>query len=424
MQKFFNIVGALMALLAVAPEERDGEALKKHLKEADDFLKSDEAKQFAQFGEVKTQIAQLRKDVDAEAELLRKVQRVSLVAPMGMPRSTRFDGRIMRFSHPDLSRSFFEFCKQVMRHDKALTPADDELGGYLLPDEHQPEIVRMIEAVGTAARLGRPIPLGPGVRHIVRRLGGAEFYFKAAGAAGTVSTPSFGMMDMAPETLIGLIEQDMELDDSIAVDMGDFIASEFAYGAKRKEDQVAFVGTGSPADGGITGILNSDRVTTVNMGSGDTAFSNLSYDDLVDLEANVWDGALENGRFLMHRTIKALIKKLKDTANMPVWQPPAATEPSTIIGYPHVGSGLMRGTAASAVSTTFLAFGDFAQGLYIGSRGQLRIDFSDAVAFKNYQRVWRAIVRLDIAVMGFTAAEIAANAELANPIAVLKTAAS
>ena len=422
MERFVKLLGALMALLALPPEDRDKEALQKTLKEANDFLQSDEAKELATFGEMKASLAQLRKDFDAQAELLRKVQRVQLVSPMSLAMPTRPDGRIMRFSRPELSRGFFEFCKAVKNKD--LTPVDDEQGGYLISEEFSPELVRMIETVGLSNQLGRPIPMGAGVRHIARRLGGAEFYFKAAGAAGTESTPSLGMMNMAAETLIGLIDADMELDEDAAIQIGDFLGTEFAYGAARKEDYVSFVGTGSPADGGIVGILNSDRVTTVDMGSGDTGFANLSYDDLVDLEANVWEGALANARFLMHRTIKALIKKLKDTANMPVWQPPAAGEPSTIIGYPHVASGLMRGTAATAVSTTFLAFGDFAQGLYLGRRGQLRIDYNDSVGYKSYQRVWRAIERIDIAVMGFTAAEISAHPELANPIAVLKTAAS
>ncbi|HUX00240.1 MAG TPA: phage major capsid protein [Phycisphaerae bacterium] len=424
MEKFFKLFGAMVALLAVSTEQRDEKELAAALKGVDDFLASDEAKELRQFGEIKAGVDQLRVDLDAQAELVRQVDRRTIVAPMGMAFSPRPDGRIMRFSHPDLSRGFADFCIKVRKRDKDLTPVDDEQGGYTIPDEYQPDIVRMIESVGIVAQLGRPIPLGAGTRHIARRLGGADFYFKAAGTAGTESTPTFGMLDMAPETLIGLIDVDMELDEDAMVNLGDYLASEFAYGAARKEDQMAFVGTGSPADGGITGILNSDRVTIVDMAGTKDAFADLAYDDLVELEANVWDGAQANARYLMHRTILALIKKLKDTANMPIWQPPAAQEPSTMNGYPYSLSGLMRGTAATAVSTTFLAFGDFAQGLYLGRRGQLRIDFSDAVGFKNYQRCWRAIERVDIAVMGFTAAEITAHPELANPISVLKTAAS
>lgn len=433
MEKLMKMLAAMMALLSVPPDQRDEKEIAKSLKAMEAELQSDGMKARADF-DVKAfeaELEQLRKDFDAQAEELREVKRRKIAQPTG--RMIRPGVPLMRFSHPDLAREFAHFCLDIKsiregsapKYNKDLTPVDDSEGGYLIPSaELASEISIMVEAVGVAGQIAGPVPMGAGGFNQVRRLGGATAYWKAAGAEGTESTPTFGRLDMKAETLICLVDVDLELDEDSMVSLGNYLASEFAYAIAYKEDQAAFIGDGSPTYGGITGILNSDRVTIVDMGSGDTGFANLSYDDLVDLEANVWEGALVNAQWLMHRTIKALVKKLKDTANMPIWQRTSGPEPDDLNGYPLQVASLMRSTADTAVSTTFLAFGDFRSGLKIGRRGGLRIDYSDEVAFKNFQRVWRAIERVDIQVNGFTSTEITAHSELANPIAVLKTAAS
>ena len=330
-----------------------------------------------------------------------------------------------RFSQPKLAKDFGLFCQKLYGGDtKGLTPLAGGSGGYLMPSpEIAAEVTRMAIAVGIAARIARAVPLGAGGFSQTRRLGGAVAYWKAAGQAGTTSSPSFGRLDMRPETLMALVDIDIELEQDSMVDLGNYLAGEFAYALAYKEDQAAFIGDGSPTYGGITGILNSDRVTVVDMDTADDTFAEMDYADLIDMEAAVWEGALDNATWLFHRTVKALVKKLEDTAGSPVWQAGSYGEPPEIIGYRHHASGLMRGTAGSAASTAFMAFGDFRSGLYIGRRGPVAIDYSPAPNWTSLQNCWRAYERVSIAVNGFTAAEIAANADLANPIAVLKTGA-
>jgi len=331
----------------------------------------------------------------------------------------------LRFSRPELAKDFGMFCQKLYSGDKkGLTPLAGGEGGYLLPSpEIAAEIVRMAAAVGIAARIGRPVPMGAGGFGQTRRLGGAIAYWKTAGAAGTPSSPTFGRLDMRPETLMALVDVDIELEQDSMADLGNYLAGEFAYALAYKEDQAAFIGDGSPTYGGITGILNSDRVTIVAMDAADDAFADLSYADLVNMEAAVWEGGLDRAAWLFHRTVKALVKQLEDTAGHLIWQAGGMGEPPQIMGYPHYASGLMRGTAATAASTTFMAFGDFYSGLYVGRRGQIGIDYSPAPNWTSLQNSWRAYERVAIAVNGFTAAEITAHPELANPISVLRTGA-
>ena len=432
-----KLVSALKALRDEKSkgEKASAETMDTLCDEAWNLATSDEAKGYGAVPEMAAQIIQLRADVDDAHDRLRKDERRSLALPLVVPTPGAPGQRPrFRFSHPELSRGFAELAKSIrdarragreeIEFDgKALTPNSDAEGGYAIPDAQlASELEMMVESAGVAGQIAGVMPLPAGGLKVARRLSGAVAEWKTPGAEGTPSTPTFGTFSMAAETLFALIETDVEFEEDTAIQVGNYLATEFAYAIADEEDRVAFVGTGIGTDGGITGILNSTYVTIVEMDAGEDAFTDLdTMDYLVDCEAAVWDGALANAHWLVHRTVRAIVKKIKDSAGLPIWQPPAAGEPGEIIGYPHLNAGRMRAAADSAAETTFLAFGDFRRGLRIGRRGQMRIDWSRDAGFRSLQNVWRCYERLDMGVMGFTAAEIAAHSELANPIAVLKT---
>jgi HK97 family phage major capsid protein len=379
-----------------------------------------------QFEEAMGLVRQLRADVDATINLQRNARRVSMDSAVPadlVPR--RFDRRIMRFSTDELSDQFARFCIKLRQHDhRDLTPNTGGGGGFLIPEPQMAaEIFRMVESVGVAERLGRPMPLPKGGFSMARGLTGAVAYFKAAGGTVTESSPTFGQLNMTRKTLMSLIDMDIELEEDVYVQIGNFLATEFAYAMAKKTDYAAFRANGEPSNGGIIGLLNSSYVTQVTMGTNDT-FSSTVLADLTAMEAAVAEEALDNARWLMHRTEKKIIKDLTATATGPIWQPAVGAEPATIIGYEHVVASQMPATTATAVSTPFMGFGDFSRGLNIATGGALAIAFDDSVAFKNLQRCWRAHRFLDISVNGYTSTEIAANASLANPIAVLVSGAS
>jgi HK97 family phage major capsid protein len=424
---------AYLAEMSKGEKERDAKAMADAEKVLQASLDSSTPeKATAMLDEIRKEVAQLRKDLDAESESRRQAERRSLIfrAPSGQP---LVDGRgrlRMRFSHPELSREMYGLAKAIHTArtggtvDKVLVPSGPQGEGYVIPETLSTEIERMVETVGVMRGLAGPIPLGAGTNKFARRLAGAIAYFKTAGAEATESEPEFGQYEMSAETLIALIETALEFEEDSAVNIGDFIATEMAYAIALKEDDAAINGDGSAGYGGITGILNSTYVTVKTMEAADDAFTDLdTMDYLTDMESEVWDGALANATFLLHRSIKALVKKIKDSAGLPIWQPAVGGEPSEILGYPHAVSGKMPALAATAASTKFLAFGDFRRGLKTGRRGTYRLDWSPIPGFKNLTNCWRAFERIDMAVVGFTAAEIAAHTELGNPICVLRTGA-
>ena len=435
MQKFIKMAVAMMALLAMPPEQRSTKKTEEErlMKDMNDLLTGDAlanlGKDSPEYKALQQEVADFKKNYEATCAELKKIKSVNVVGSTDMV-SRRPDGMIMRFSHPELSREFAEFCFRIARKDPSLTPYNDSEGGYLVPSPQiAAEIFRMVEAVGVAARIGRMIPMGEGGASINRGIEGARMYWKAAGQPGQRSRPTFGRLTMQPETLFGLIDSPIELAEDTMINIGDYIASEIALGMALEEDRVAFMGTGSPEDGGIVGILNSDRVTDVVMATGRTSMRQLNFDDITEMETAIASVAADNAMFLSHRTIITVVKQIKDNMGRMIWQPAAGNEPNNIIGYNYVRASQMPGTRFDAPDMPFMAFGNFSRGLLIGRRGTLRIEYSDHAGFESGVRVWRGMQRLDIGIQGYTQAEIdqahaASKLDLMNPICRVRTAAA
>jgi len=398
-----QITRALAKLAAFAADGGDGGALER--------------------SELSQQVKQLQAHVDSLARASRQMTVIRRMSSPVRDGQCLRDGRpLMGFQHDGDAKDFADFCLQVRKGEtKDLSPAGGEEGGYLVPSpQMDAEIRRMVMEVGLAARIGREQPLAAGGNLALRRLAGPTAYWKAAGAAGTPSTPTVGGLRLTPETLLALVDVDFELFQDSTVNLGNYLATEFAYALGYKEDEAAFVGDGSPTYAGITGILNSDRVTVVVQSSG-LQVAAIRYDDLADMEAEVADMAFDNAAWLMHATIRARVKSLKDDNMIPLWQRPSEKEPPELMGYRHHVTGFFPRRSEVGADKRFFAFGDFSRGLLYGVRSRLAIDYSDAAGWVKFQRCFRCYERIDIAVDGFTANERTAHPELRNPIVVLAT---
>ena len=79
-------------------------------------------------------------------------------------------------------------------------------------DQSTKEIVKTARTTG--AQIAGPIPLPAGTFKKARRLSGAFMYWKAPGATVDDSTPTFGQLEMAAETLMGLIDTDLSFEET------------------------------------------------------------------------------------------------------------------------------------------------------------------------------------------------------------------
>lgn len=379
-------------------------------------------------GQIETVLAdlkQLRSELDELAKQHLALSRRSLMEPVdgAVVPNTRIP--LWRFCRATDARDLFDLCKAIKAGDsKQLTPVTGPEGGFAIPTRISEGILTIMRTVGQMEQLAMPTPLGPGTTRLLRSLTPGQIFWKAPGAAATPATPTMGFLDMAAETLIGLILVDLELEEDSSVDIGNFVGTLLGYLHAQEIDRVLCTGTGIAADGGITGIFASPHVTIVSAAAGHTTIAACTYADLLRAEAAVWQKGLNGAQWLVGRYTKSIMKAFVDTAGHPLWQPPNMAEPGTFMGYGHTSCDAVPGTAATGISTGFLAFGNFFAGLRFGRRGPLVLDFSAIPGWTTLQKFWRCYQRCDAAVVGFTAAEIAAAANLVNPIAALATAAA
>jgi HK97 family phage major capsid protein len=107
-------------------------------------------------------------------------------------------------------------------------------------------------------------------------------------------------------------------------------------------------GTGS---GQPQGVVTASAVGKTGT-TGQT--TTVTYADLVDLQESI-DPAYRNGaKWMLHANTLKSIKKLVDSAGMPIWQPALANgEPATILGDPYVVNNAMPVKAANAKSILY-----------------------------------------------------------------------
>ncbi len=93
--------------------------------------------------------------------------------------------------------------------------------------------------------------------------------------------------------------------------------------------------------------------------------------------------ALGNGKLYLHRTLNSLLRKLKTTDGIYVWQPPTQSGPATAWGYPIVNPEAFPTTSDDAEDTPFALFGDLRKACLFGFKGGISADMFDAGSIRN-----------------------------------------
>jgi HK97 family phage major capsid protein len=172
------------------------------------------------------------------------------------------------------------------------------------------------------------------------------------------------------------------LQDSV-FDMQAFIFDRVSERLGRITNKHYTIGTGSSQPLGIVAASAAGRVGA----SGQTA--TILYNDLVDLSESVDVAYLRNGvgKFMMSQTMRAVIRKLKDDQNLPIFLPgyqlAAGVATDTLMGYELVINNSMATPAASAKT---VIFGDFKKYYIRDVVNSLRMNrYDDSAYAKKYQ---------------------------------------
>lgn len=263
------------------------------------------------------------------------------------------------------------------------TPAD---GGYLVPRPDAPGVVELIEAYGLARRLLRVIEM-PGNTLRIRTLATRPLVYhpNESAAPSSQSKATFDGPELEAVRFMAYNRLSREVEEDSVPAIAELLMDIFALAFAKGEDNEAFASTasaGSPP-AAFSGLLNLSGVSQKVMGSGDNAFTDLTFDYLLDLMDTVSPFALENSSFIMSTSVALYLRKLKDSVDgRYLWKEVAEENPRTIWGRPYFTSEVMPTMADTAASTSFILLGDY-NFHAMGVRNDFRTDVHDGPGFES-----------------------------------------
>jgi HK97 family phage major capsid protein len=279
------------------------------------------------------------------------------------------------------SVQFKEWVKDLAQ-EKTLTvgvPAD---GGYTVPEDFRPELIRLVEEYGIARKYCTVIPMSVPEVVTPSLTSGVSVTWPNEAAAITEDQPAFGQVKLSAKKMAALVPLSSELLADSSLAMSNLIINLIGESIAAEEDRMAFVGGVDENSDPFDGILNTTGVNSVVMGGGDTTFADITADYLLDMTDSISRSARKGAMFFINRTVLNVIRKLKDSAGNYIWQAPSAEGPGTIWGYPYADIDEMPALTDTAVSTPFVIFGN-PRHMYLGDRQD--VNFARSVHYKFNQ---------------------------------------
>ncbi|WP_043316598.1 phage major capsid protein [Microbulbifer sp. HZ11] len=323
------------------------------------------------------QIAQLEKMEEIEARMGEVPDPANRPAPEG-------NTPVNPLAATDYVDNFETYVRAGMNTDvrAALTIGTDSEGGYTVPESWSNMLIQsladnvVMRSICTVIGTGedRNLPL-------VADNGAAGWV--GEGGSYPESDPAFAGAILKAWKLGRITKVSEELLQDSAVNVEAEIARIFGFTFGTAEEAGFIVGDGTDKPTGVT--------VTGQVGKTAASATAITYDEIVDLIHSVRAVYRSNGSFLVKDATMGMLRKLKSTDGIPLWQPSvAAGVPDTFLGHKVYTSEAMPAVATGNKS---IAFGDFKQ-YYIADRGgivmqRLNEKYADTghVGFRMRKRV-------------------------------------
>lgn len=292
-------------------------------------------------------------------------------------------GKELGFTDLESAKSFIGFVNKVMFTPEALKAANtvtDSEGGFLVLDEFSTTLIRLIEVYGVMRRGATIIPMTGDTLNLTSLLSGVTTYWVDQGAAITESQPAYGRPFLVNKKLAALVGITGEMEDDSAIPLANLIAMLSAEAMAAEEDRVGFMGDISGSGDPFNGILYDANVAQITMAPGDTTFSDITADYLLDMQTVVKRSVISGAKYYIHRTVHSVTRKLKDDNGNYIYEQPAGTQPGTLWSYPYELIDTMPALTDTAVDTPYVAFGNLKH-MFMGDRKKMTMAKTNAFKF-------------------------------------------
>jgi HK97 family phage major capsid protein len=272
---------------------------------------------------------------------------------------------------------------------KAMSIGSNPDGGYLVPQETEAEIGRLlsraspIRAIADVRQVSSAIYKKPFVT-----TGAAAGWVGEAAARPQTNSPTLAELSFPTMELYAQPAATQALLDDSVVNLDEWIAREIETVFAEQETEAFINGDGVNRP---KGFMTYPKIANATWSWGNTGYiatgvagafaaANPS-DKLLDVIYALKAGYRKNARWVLNRSVQGAIRKFKDSQGNYLWQPAATADGSaTLLGFPVVESEYMPDIATDAHA---IAFGDFKRGYLVVDRVGVRV-LRDPYSTKPY----------------------------------------
>jgi HK97 family phage major capsid protein len=282
------------------------------------------------------------------------------------------------------------FAAYVKRgEEKALRVGSNPDGGYLVPQETDGEITRLMAVLSPIRAIASVRQVSSNVyKKPVSKTGAEAGWVAETGTRDETDSPILDALSFPTAELYAMPAATPVFLDDAAVDVGQWIAEE-VNAAFAQQEGIAFVtgnGTNKPK-----GFLAETSVAEASWEWGKLGYvasgvsgalpASDASDVLIDLVYALKAGYRQNASWVMNRKTQGIVRKLKDDGGNYLWQPVATAEgKATLMGFDLVEAEAMPDVAANSLS---IAFGDFKRGYLVVDRQGVNV-LRDPYSAKPY----------------------------------------
>lgn len=280
-------------------------------------------------------------------------------------------------------------------------------GGVLVPDSAMSRIIDLMAKYGKFRSNTSVLPIGSGTTNIPKIEADMTVYCPGEGNEITDSDMSFSQVKLHPKTWAALAKVSNELDQDSIIAIGYVVGLSITRSMAKQEDRVGFLGDGTEAYFGHTGIIGQfkkisetlSEVPGIKVGTG-TSWGDYTLGDFDSMIALLPEDFDDDAKFYcskaFHQEVMQTLARSAGAAN--IFEILSDRKSRYFKGYEVVFVSCMPKTSAGNQIDCIL--GDLSVGSYLGERKQLEIHQSKDVFFKNYQTGVLGVERVDVNVFG------------------------
>lgn len=266
-------------------------------------------------------------------------------------------------------------------------------GGVLVAEELSREIIRLVEEYGAFAANARRMPMTSETMLMARRKGGLTARAVGENVEVTPSDVTFDNVELVAKIWGVANRTPMSLIEDSVIDLADLMAQETAQAFAEAVDNAAFIGTGSQAYHGVTGLQvaiddGTHTASVVTAESGEDLFADLTVTSFAKVIAKLPLYARRNAKWYIHPAGWASsMLRLSAAAGGNTKSDIAGGFAESFLGYPVVLCQPLTSALSGTTGQIACLFGDLTQSSTLGDRRAISIK-TDESRYIEYDQLF------------------------------------